>query len=221
MAMQFTALDSKLLAYIRSHSLHEPEVARQLRLETESLEHGSWQTSPEQAQFIALLLQIAGARRCLELGTFTGYGTLMMALALPDDGEMVTCDIDGEYANRGKPYWRQADVAEKIDLHLSPAEEVIASLLNSGRAGDFDAAFIDADKRLYPEYYEGCLELVRPGGLVLIDNVFWAGAVVDESNQRKATAAIRRLNETMARDDRVTMTMLPMGDGLTIAMKRP
>ena len=182
--------------------------------------HGRWQSSPEQAQFIALLVQLLQADRILELGTFTGYGTLAMALALPGDGHVMTCDIDEQYTSIGQQFWQRAGVASRVDLHIEEADKLQLRLLDEGGGGSFDMIFIDADKRLYPEYYENSVELVRPGGLVLADNVLWGGAVADPADQRKSTAAIRRLNERVAADDRVDMTMLPMGDGLTIARKK-
>ncbi|MEE4237230.1 MAG: class I SAM-dependent methyltransferase [Anderseniella sp.] len=220
MAVQSTPIDGPLQSYIRSHSLHEPPVLAELRRKTEALPHGRWQSSPEQAQFISLLVQLLHAGRVLELGTFTGYGTLAMALALPDGGQVITCDIDEQYASIGQPFWQQAGVAGRVDLHIEEADKLQRRLLGNGGAGSFDMIFIDADKRLYPEYYENSVQLVRPGGLVLADNVLWGGAVADPADQRKSTAAIRRLNERVARDDRVDMTMLPMGDGLTIARKK-
>jgi len=220
MAVQSTPIDGLIQSYIRRHALHEHPVLADLRRRTEALPHGRWQSSPEQAQFIALLVQLLQAGRILELGTFTGYGTLAMALALPGDGHVMTCDIDEQYTSIGQQFWQRAGVASRVDLHIEEADKLQLRLLDEGGGGSFDMIFIDADKRLYPEYYENSVELVRPGGLVLADNVLWGGAVADPADQRKSTAAIRRLNERVAADDRVDMTMLPMGDGLTIARKK-
>jgi predicted O-methyltransferase YrrM len=220
MALQGTPIDGLLQSYIRSHSLHENAVLADLRRRTEALPHGRWQSSPEQAQFIALLVQVLQAGQVLELGTFTGYGTLAMALAMADGGKVITCDIDEQYASIGQPFWQRAGVAGKVELHIEEADKLQHRLLDEGGRETFDMIFIDADKRLYPEYYENSVQLLRPGGLVLADNVLWGGAVADPADQRKSTAAIRRLNERVAADDRVDMTMLPMGDGLTIARKK-
>lgn len=220
MAVQSTPIDGLIQSYIRRHALHEHPVLADLRRRTEALPHGRWQSSPEQAQFIALLVQLLQAGRILELGTFTGYGTLAMALALPGDGHVMTCDIDEQYTSIGQQFWQRAGVASRVDLHIEEADKLQHRLLDEGGGGSFDMIFIDADKRLYPEYYENSVELLRPGGLVLADNVLWGGAVADPADQRKSTAAIRRLNERVAADDRVDMTMLPMGDGLTIARKK-
>lgn len=213
------ALSEDLYNYMIDRSLREPEIVAELRLRTNELAQGWWRTSPEQGQFMSLLAEIAGVRRYLEVGTFTGYGTLWMALTLPADGEIVTCDVTDEFASLGQPYWARAGVADKIDLRIAPALDTLDALLADDRAGNFDMAFIDADKETYPAYYEHCLQLVRPGGLVLVDNVFWSGAVVDRTDQRRSTRAIRELNDAIQNDERVSLTIAPIGDGLTIARK--
>jgi len=219
MSLQFTALTDPIYHYLIDHSLREQDVLRRLRAATVAIPEGHWQVAPEQAQFMALLAKISGARRFLELGTFTGYGTLAMALALPDDGKVVTCDIEESFPNIGKPYWEEAGVSGRIEQYLRPAVELLDEMLGDGQAGTFDMAFVDADKPDYPNYYERCLTLVRTGGLVLIDNVFWGGAVIDEKDQRRSTRAIRDTNRLLFTDKRIEISMVPIGDGLTIARK--
>lgn len=212
-------LGDDLYDYMIAHSVREPPHVAKLRQRTGELEQSGWRTSPEQAQFMALLAQIAGVRRYLEIGTFTGYGTLWMALALPDDGEIITCDLTDEYVRIGQPLWQEAGVASKIDLRIGPAFDVVNDMLRDGQAGTFDMTFIDADKETYPHYYEQCIELVRPGGLILVDNVFWSGSVIDSDDQRGSTRAIREVNERIRDDKRVAISTLPVGDGLTIARR--
>src|SRR5437660_6229449 len=171
------------------------------------------QISPEQCQFMALLLHLIDARRTIEVGVFTGYSSLSVALALPDDGKVIACDVSEEWTSIARRYWREAGVANKIDLRLRPALETLDRLLADGRAGAFDFAFIDADKENYLNYYERCLRLVRPGGLIAIDNVLWHGDVIDPAKQDPDTRAIREFNERVSRDDRVWISMLPISDG--------
>ena len=219
MATHDTTLTDPLHDYIAAHSRREPDVLARLRRATAGMSQGSWQVSPEQGQFMALLAGIAGVRRYLEVGTFTGYGTLWMALALPPDGEIVSCEIEESFTANGRRAWAEAGVADKIDLRIAPALETLDKLLADGAADSFDMAFIDADKPPYPDYYERCLRLVRVGGLVLIDNVLWGGAVIDDSDQRGSSRAIRAINALVRDDDRVAISMLPFGDGLTIARR--
>lgn len=219
MATHDTMLTDPLHDYIAAHSRREPEVLTRLRLATAEMSQGSWQVSPEQGQFMALLAGIAGVRRYLEVGTFTGYGTLWMALALPPDGEIVTCEIEESFTANGRRAWAEADVAGKIDLRIAPALETLDALLDDGAADSFDMAFIDADKPPYADYYERCLRLVRVGGLILIDNVLWGGAVIDEADQRGSSRGIRAINARVRDDDRIALSMLPIGDGLTIARR--
>jgi caffeoyl-CoA O-methyltransferase len=209
------AIDS----YIRSVSLREPDVLRRLRAETAPLEAAGMQISPEQGQFMALLVRLIGARRCLEVGTFTGYSALAVALALPVDGEVVACDISEQWTAIGRRYWREAGVAGKIDLRLAPALETLDGLVRD-RAAPFDFAFIDADKENYDGYYERALRLVRPGGIIAIDNVLWGGAVADPGRDDPETRAIDALNRKLQTDSRVEPSLLPIGDGLTIALRR-
>jgi predicted O-methyltransferase YrrM len=177
------------------------------------------QISPEQGQLMALLVQAIGARRAIEIGTFTGYSALWVALALPADGRLVCCDVSAEWTAVGKPFWERAGVAGKIDLRIAPAIATLDRLLADGDAG-YDFAFIDADKTGYDGYYERCLKLLRPGGLIAIDNVLWGGDVANPKHRSADTLALRALNRKLHHDERVTLSMLPVGDGLTLALKR-
>ncbi len=221
MAHSPTLVTDALHTYMLDHSLREPDVLKRLRAKTGALEEARWQVAPEQGQFMALLAQIHGARRHLEVGTFTGYGTLWLALALPDDGEIITCEVEETFANIGRPYWQEAGVADRIDLRFGPALETLEELISAGQSGTFDMAFIDADKPPYPDYYELCMELVRPGGLVLLDNMFWDGAVIDPDDTKNSTRALRQVSDRIHSDERVFPSMVPIGDGLTIARKLP
>jgi caffeoyl-CoA O-methyltransferase len=213
-------LPEELYAYLLDVSLQEPPVMRRLREETASLEQANMQIGPEQAQFMALLVELLGARNALEVGTFTGYSALAVALALPDDGRLVACDVSDEWTAIGRRYWEEAGVAHKIDLRLAPAVETLDDLLAEGCAETFDFAFIDADKESYDIYYERVLELIRTGGLVTLDNTLWEGKVVDPEVTDDDTVAIRAINSKLAGDERVTLSLLPVGDGLTLARKR-
>ncbi len=220
MANQKTELSADLHQYMLAVSLREPEILQQLRAETADHSQASMQIPPEQGQFMALLLRLMGARRALEVGVFTGYSSLVTALALPDDGQVVACDVSEEFTAVAQRYWQAAGVAHKIQLHLAPATETLARLLAAGEAGRFDFAFIDADKPNYDAYYEACLQLVRPGGLIAVDNVFWDGRVLDSDDQSDDTNAIRALNHKAYNDDRVELSLVPIGDGLTLLRKR-
>ena len=224
MAGRRTEVDDRLHDYILANSLREPEVLRRLREETAGLPHAGMQIGPEQGQFMALLVELIGARRTLEIGTFTGYSALAVALALPADGRVVACDVSEEYTDVARRYWTEAGVADKIELHLAPALETLDRLLapgpGGGQAGRFDFAFIDADKVNYDGYYERVLSLLRPGGLAAIDNVLWSGKVVEAGPGDPDTQAIRALNAKLKHDSRVTISLLPLGDGLTLARKR-
>jgi caffeoyl-CoA O-methyltransferase len=178
------------------------------------------QIAPEQGQFMALLVQLLGARRTLEVGVFTGYSSLAVALALPADGTIVACDVNEEFTAVARRYWKEAGVENMIDLRLKPALETLRELLAERRQGTFDMAFIDADKSNYEGYYESAIELVRPGGLILIDNVLWSGRVADPANDDADTKALRALNKKLLTDSRVSLSMLPVADGLTLALKR-
>lgn len=213
-------LDDELCNYMLQTSLRESPVLRSLREETALLPLAEMQIPPEQGQFLALLVQLIGARRTLEVGVFTGYSTLWTASALPGDGTVVACDISEEWTSIASRYWREARVEERIDLRLGPALQTLDELLRESPVHPFDFAFIDADKENCVEYYERTLELVRPGGLIVVDNVFRAGEVIDRSITEAGTAAIRNLNERLHTDPRIELTMLPVSDGLTLVMKR-
>jgi caffeoyl-CoA O-methyltransferase len=178
------------------------------------------QTTPDQGQFLALLVQLIGATKTLEIGVFTGYSALAVALALPDSGQVIACDVSEAYTAIARRYWQQAGVAHKITLHLAPALDTLDRLLSEGQAGTFDFAFIDADKENYWNYYERSLQLLRPGGLIAVDNVLWGGEVINPDNSSPSTLAIREFNQKIHQDDRVALSMIPVSDGLTLAMKR-
>ena len=220
MSKRSIGLSDDLYAYLLENSLRETEVMRRLREETAKLPWGGMQISPEQGQFMALLVQLMGAQHCLEIGTFTGYSALAVAQVLPAGGRLVACDIDEATAAVARRYWQEAGVAAKIDLKIAPALDSLDALMAGGAAGSFDFAFIDADKSNYDAYYESCLALLRPGGLVAVDNVLWDGAVINSSRTDSDTVAIRALNGKIASDQRVDCSMLPLGDGLMLAHKR-
>lgn len=210
-----------LYDYLIEQGTRESDTARALRAATlEATEWHMMQISPEQGAFMAQLVRIIGARRTIEVGTFTGYSALVVAEALPDDGRIIACDVSEEWTSIGRDFWQRAGVADKIDLRIAPAVETLDALLDAGEAGTFDFAFIDADKSSYDAYFERCLTLLRSGGVIGIDNVLWGGAVVDEARQDEDTVAIRALNAKVHDDDRVDAMIMPIGDGLTLAIKR-
>ena len=219
MSKQTLGLEQNLYDYLLSISLREPAILTQLRQETAQMPRSIMQISPEQGQFMALLVKLIGAKKTLEVGVFTGYSSLVVALALPADGKIVACDVSEEYTSVARRYWQEAGVADKIDLHIAPALETLDKLLTAGEAGTFDFAFIDADKGNYEHYYEQCLELIRPGGLIAIDNVLWSGKVADTEIQDNQTNKIRALNRKLHQDSRITLSLVPIADGLTLAMK--
>lgn len=206
-------------AYVERWGLREPEILARVRKETAAHPRAGMQIAPEQGAILGLLVELLGARRCLEIGTFTGYSSLAVALAMPDDGRIVCCDVSDEYTSVARRWWAAAGVAHKVDLRLGPAVATLDALLADGGAGTFDLAFIDADKPGYPEYWERCVELVRPGGVIAIDNVLWSGAVADPSRNDPDTLTMRRVNEAVATDPRVTHVLLAIADGMTIARK--
>ena len=220
MSSRTIVLNDALYEYLLSVSLREPDVLCRLREETAKMPQHNMQISPEQGQFMALLVELTGARKCLEVGTFTGYSTLSLALALPEDGQIVACDISEEFTSRAKPYWQEAGVAGKIDLRLGPALETLDAMIADGESGAFDFAFIDADKVNYQGYFQRALDLIRRGGLILVDNVLWSGAVVDPARDDEDTEAIRAFNQACADDPRISLSLVPIGDGLTLARKR-
>jgi caffeoyl-CoA O-methyltransferase len=214
-------LTDGLYDYLLDVSLREPDVLRRLREETAKIPAANMQIAPEQGQFMALLVELMEARKAIEVGTFTGYSSLSVALALPPGGRLVTCDVNEEWTAVARRYWAEAGVADRIDLRLGPALETLDALIAEGEEGTFDFAFIDADKAEYDAYYERILTLLRPGGLVSVDNVLWSGRVLDTAKQDPDTRAIRAFNEKIHADPRVSLSLVPIGDGLTLARKRP
>lgn len=221
MSTRSLGLGDELYDYLLSVSLREPPLFARLREKTRSMPEAGMQISPEQGQFLQLLVKLIAARKALEVGTFTGYSALAVASALPSDGKLVACDISDAFTSVGRPYWVEAGVDRKIDLRIAPALETLKALLNQGEKESFDFAFIDADKTNYENYYEHCLRLVRPGGLIAIDNVLWGGSVADASDQSEDTVAIRALNAKLRNDARIDLSLVPIGDGLTLVQKRP
>lgn len=220
MSNKTLGLDDRLYDYLLSNSLREPAVLKDLRQETASHPMSQMQISPEQGQFMALLVQLMGAKKTLEVGVFTGYSSLAVALALPSDGKVIACDVSEEYTAIARRYWEKAGVAHKIDLHIAPALETLDRLLAEGQANTFDFAFIDADKSNYDGYYERSLQLVRPAGLIAIDNVLWSGDVAEPAVKDNRTEKIRALNRKLHTDERVSLSLVPIADGLTLALKR-
>ena len=220
MAKATLNLTPKVYEYLLQVSLREPEVLRQLREQTNKMSTAQMQIAPDQGQFMRLLVELMGAKKTLEIGVFTGYSALSVALALPSDGKVIGCDINPEWTKIARRYWEMAGVADKIDLRLAPALETLQGLLDEGQADTFDFAFIDADKAGYPQYYEMALKLVRAGGLIAIDNVLWDGDVADLEVNDANTVVLRELNAKLHGDERVAISMVPIGDGLTLARKR-
>ena len=218
--MRSLGLSEPLYRYVVDHSGPEHPVLRELREATAGMKHAGMQIGADQGQLMALLVKLTGARRTLEIGVFTGYSTLAVALALPAEGRIVACDVSEEWTAVGRAHWQKAGVADRIDLRLGRGLDTLDGLLAAGEAGRFDFAFIDADKESYGAYYERCLELVRAGGLIAIDNTLWSGAVIDPAHRDADTEAIRALNDAIHRDGRVDVAMLTVGDGLTLARKR-
>ena len=220
MSNRSISLTDALYDYLLETSLREPPVLRALREETLRMTQRSMQIAPEQGQFMALLARLAGARRCIEVGVFTGYSSLATALALPQDGRIVACDVSEEWTAVARRYWRQAGVEHKIDLRLAPARETLEAMVAAGERATYDLAFIDADKTGYLAYYDRCLELLKPGGVIMVDNTLWDGRVADPEVGDEDTRAIRHFNEYLHRDERVDLSLVPIGDGLTLARKR-
>lgn len=211
-------VDDTLYRYLIAHSREHPaQIA--LRAATASHPHAGMQISPDQGALMALLVKLIGARRTIEIGVFTGYSALAVALALPDDGRVLACDISDDYTRIGRPFWQQAGVAHKIDLRLAPALETLDAQLAEGAAGQVDFAFIDADKTGYDAYYERCLQLLRPGGLIAFDNTLWSGRVARPARDADTTA-LQRLNDKLHGDERVDVALLTVGDGVTLVRKR-
>ena len=213
-------IDDRLYDYMLGVSLREPDVLRRLRDETSKHAYGGMQISPEQGQLMAFLVEALGVRRALEVGVFTGYSSTRVALALPPDGQLVALDVSDEYTSVARRYWREAGVEGKVDLRLGDARQTLAALLQEGSAGTFDFAFVDADKESYLEYYELCLKLVRPGGVMVFDNVLWSGRVADPSDRSSSTLGLRALNERLKNDERVSIAIVPIGDGIALVRRR-
>lgn len=217
---KITGFNKQVYNYLLSVSLRETLPLRQLREETANMPMAGMIVPPEQGQFMSFLAQLIGAKKVLEVGVFTGYSSLSVASVLPQDGKIVACDVSEEYTSVARRYWAKAGVADKIDLHLAPALETLDALIQSKQAGSFDMAFIDADKLNHPVYYERALQLVRTGGLILLDNALWFGKVAYPKYQDKDTQALRMLNQKLHNDERINLSFLPIGDGLVLAMKR-
>ncbi|HLD66899.1 MAG TPA: class I SAM-dependent methyltransferase [Pseudomonas sp.] len=213
-------LDDALYGYLLEVSLRETPLLKRLREETAALPLARWQIAPEQGQFMALLVKLIGARRLLEIGTFTGYSALCMVEAMPADGQLICCDIDPQYTDVARRYWRQAGVAERIELRLAPALETLVALERAGQSESFDLIFVDADKANYLAYLEHALMLLRPGGLLLFDNTLWSGRVLEANPDSADTRAIQVLNRRLKNDPRLDLSLLPLGDGLTLCRKR-
>jgi predicted O-methyltransferase YrrM len=219
MSRTHTELTEKLAEYVRAISVREPDALRKLREDTANHPHASMQTAPEQGQLLHLLARVTGARKTLEVGAFMGYSSTWVALALPPGGKVITCDVSEEYTSRARRTWAEAGVSDRIELRLAPALQTLDAMIAAGESGTFDFAFIDADKGNYLNYYERALSLVRPGGLIAVDNVLWDGSVIDPSNTDPDTQAIRDFNTKLQADTHVTLSLIPLGDGLTLACK--
>lgn len=206
--------------YLVEHSVREPDVLARLRAATAALPQAQMQIGPEQGQLMALLAKLVGAKRCIEIGVFTGYSSLAVALALPEDGRILACDVSEEWTAIARRFWHEAGVEHKIELKLQPAVLTLEQLLAAGEAGRYDFAFVDADKPAYDTYYELLLKLLRPGGLMALDNTLWSGAVLDRNAREPNTVALRALNDKLHQDERIDLSLLPIGDGLTLARKR-
>ena len=220
MANKTIGISDELQAYVVGTGVREPDVLARLREETAALPEHRMQVAPEQGAFLALLVELIGARRCIEVGTFTGYSSTAVALALPDDGRLICCDVSREWTDIARRYWADAGVAEKVDLRIAPAVETLDALIDSGEEATYDFAFVDADKTGYEAYYDRLLRLVRPGGLIAFDNTLWGGRVIDRDADDADTMAIRAFNRRLVDDDRVSLSMLPVADGVTLARRR-
>ena len=220
MSRQSIGLDDRLYDYLLGASLREPPALARLREETAAHPRAGMQIAPEQGQFMQLLLRLMDARRVLEVGVFTGYSSLAMALALPPEGRILACDVSEEYTAIARRHWAAAGVSDRIELVLAPARDTLDARLAAGEAGSYDFAFIDADKGGYLDYYERLLALLRPGGLIAVDNTLWDGAVADPADCSPDTVALREFNACLHEDERVDLSLVPIGDGLTLARKR-
>ncbi len=219
MSTHSISVDERLRNYMLDVSLREHPELRALRDETAKHEMARMQVSPEQGQLMQMLIRMLGAKTCIEVGTFTGYSALAVALALPDDGRLVACDISDEYTQIGVPFWERAGVSDKIDLRIAPASETLDKMIAAGETGSYDFAFIDADKPGYPDYFERCLTLMRIGGVIAVDNIFMGGGVADPEAESDNVVAMRNFNALIKEDSRVEISLIPIGDGLTLARK--
>ncbi len=219
MSNRTLAISESIYQYLCDHSLREDPILKELRDHTYDMEERAMQIAPEQGQFMQMLIKLIGAKNTIEVGVFTGYSSLAIALALPEDGRIVACDVNPQYTSVAEKFWVSAGVREKIDLRIGPARDTLSELISDGLANTFDFAFIDADKVNYDHYYELCLQLICPGGLITVDNVLWGGATADDSINDTDTTSIRALNDKLHRDERIDLSLVPIGDGLTLAMK--
>ncbi|HET6651056.1 MAG TPA: class I SAM-dependent methyltransferase [Nocardioides sp.] len=213
-------ISDELAKYVVEVGVREPDVLARLRAETAAMPNHQMQIAPEQGAFLALLVQLVGARRCIEVGTFTGYSSTAVALALPADGRLLCCDVSEEWTSTARKYWVEAGVADKVELRVAPAAQTLDELLAQGEESTYDFAFVDADKAGYDGYYERLLRLVRPGGLIALDNTLWGGRVLDSDAEDEDTRAIQALNVKLAGDERVSLSLVPMADGVTLARRR-
>ena len=220
MSNRTISMSDRLYDYLLQVSLHEPPILKRLREETARHPQARMQISPEQGQFMRMLVQMMDAKRCIEVGVFTGYSSLSVAMALPDEGRIIACDVSEEFTAVARRYWQEAGVNRKIDLRLAPAVGTLDKMLNHGEQGRYDFAFIDADKGNYLNYYERILKLLRAGGLMAVDNVLWSGSVIDKQDKSEDTVAIREFNAALHKDKRIDLSLVPIGDGLTLARKR-
>ena len=220
MSIRTLKLDDRLYAYLLAHSLREPEALAKLRAETASHPKVNMQIAPEQGQFMQMLVRLLGVRRAIEVGVFTGYSSLAVALAMPADGRLLACDVSEEFTAIARRHWQSAGVADRIELVLAPAKQTLDARLAAGESGLYDFAFIDADKTNYLAYYERLMNLVRPGGLIVVDNTLWGGEVANPGNRDEDTVALREFNDVLLADPRIDLSLLPLGDGLTLARRR-
>ena len=219
MSNRTLSIDDRVYDYLLDVSVKEPQLLKQLREETAGIDYSDMQIAPEQGQFMALLVKLIGARRALEVGTFTGYSSISIASALPADGELVCCDDSVEWTAMARKYWHMAGLEDRIELKLGDARETLREFVDEGQSGSFDFVFIDADKQNYAQYYELSLQLLRDGGLIAVDNTLWSGEVADPGNMEPGTRAIRHFNDMLKRDERVDISLVPIGDGLTLVRK--
>ena len=220
MSLKSINLTENVYNYLLDVSLREPEILQQLREETATHPMANMQISPEQGQFFAFLIRLLNAKKVIEVGVFTGYSSLCLALALPEDGILIACDTDEVATTIAQRYWQTAGITHKVHLEIAPAQETMDRLLSENEADTYDFIFIDAEKEEYQDYYERALKLVKKGGVIAVDNVLWSGYPADPEKQDKSTVAIRKFNEQLHSDERVTISMLPLADGVTLAMKR-